>query len=340
VPTPGMHVGARVACHLRAAWYGRGARAWALLRPLAWVYRLLLALHRLPYVLGLRRVWRADVPVIVVGNVVAGGSGKTPLVLALVQHLRARGWQPGIVSRGHGRSTRNCRAVLPDSAPDAVGDEPLLLARASAAPVFVARRRVAAVQALRQQHPGVDIIVSDDGLQHLPLGRDVELCVFNSDGVGNGWLLPAGPLREPWPRAATAVLHTGPAPAAGAAPAFVMQRRLAAQARNAQGQCLELSVLGAQHPEGVEAVAATARPEEFFAMLAAHQVVLRHAQALPDHYNFRDFKRLGPASSALLCTEKDAIKLWRTHPQAWAVPLQLHLPAAFWALLDARLAAL
>lgn len=321
---------------LRAAWRSRSAAAWALL-PLSLLYRALRALHTAPYALGLRRARQAGIPVIVVGNVIAGGAGKTPVTLAVAQHLRERGWHPGIISRGYGRSTTDCRQALPDSPPAEVGDEPALLARASGLPVFVARERIEAARALRAQYPQVDILLSDDGLQHLALARDIELCVFNDEGVGNGWLLPAGPLREPWPRPVTAVLHAGPAPAGSAAPAFAMQRRLSHEARNAQGDTLPLAQLRGQR---VEAVAAVARPEGFFAMLSACGVPPIHAQALPDHYNFESFTRLGRQDEPLLCTEKDAVKLWRTHPQAWAVPLQLQLPEAFWALLDQKLAAL
>jgi tetraacyldisaccharide 4'-kinase len=321
---------------LRAAWLHRGPLACALL-PLSWLYRALLALARAPYALGIRRAAQAGIPVIVVGNVIAGGAGKTPVTLALARHLRDRGWSPGIVSRGYGRSTDDCREALPDSSPADVGDEPALLARASGAPVFVARRRIEAVRALRNRHPHVDVIISDDGLQHLALARDIELCVFNNDGIGNGWLLPAGPLREPWPRPVTAVLHAGAAPAADA-PAFAMQRQLSAEAVNAGGQRIALAALRGQ---AVEAVAAVARPEGFFAMLTEeHGLALEHVQALPDHYNFESFQRMGRDTDPLVCTEKDAVKLWRTHPQAWAVPLQLQLPLQFWSLLDCKLQAL
>lgn len=321
---------------LRAAWRRRGPLACALL-PLSLLYRALLALHRLPYALGFRRGGQAGIPVIVVGNVIAGGAGKTPVTLALARHLRDGGWSPGIVSRGYGRSTDDCREARPDSAPADVGDEPALLARASGVPVFVARKRIEAVQALRARHPQVDVVISDDGLQHLALARDIELCVFNDDGIGNGWLLPAGPLREPWPRPVTAVLHAGAAPDTDA-PAFAMQRQLSSEAVNAQGERIALSALRAQP---VEAVAAVARPEGFFSMLTREQgLTLEHVQALPDHYNFESFQRLGRNEDPLVCTEKDAVKLWRTHPQAWAVALQLQLPADFWALLDERLQAL
>lgn len=318
---------------LRAVWRHRSAAAWALL-PLSLLYRGLRALHRTPYALGLKQAHGAGVPVIVIGNVIAGGAGKTPVTLAVARHLRERGWRPGIISRGYGRSTADCREARQDSAAAEVGDEPALLARTSGVPVFVARERIEAARALRARYPEVDVLLSDDGLQHLALARDIELCVFNDDGVGNGWLLPAGPLREPWPRPVTAVLHAGAAPS-GPAPAFAMQRQLAHEVHNAHGERMALADLRGQR---IEAVAAVARPESFFSMLAERGLKPAHVQALPDHYNFESFKRLGSDTEALVCTEKDAVKLWRTHPQAWAVPLQLQLPAPFWALLDERLA--
>ena len=321
---------------LRDAWRRRGLLARVLL-PLSLLYRLLRALHRLPYVLGIRQAGKAGIPVIVVGNVIAGGAGKTPVTLALARHLREGGWHPGIVSRGYGRGTDDCREAFPDSSPADVGDEPALLARASGAPVFVARQRIEAVRALRARHPQVDVIISDDGLQHLALARDIELCVFNDEGIGNGWLLPAGPLREPWPRPVTAVLHAG-APPATDAPTFAMQRQLASEAVNARGERIALAALRGLP---VEAVAAVARPEVFFSMLSReHGLALEHVQALPDHYNFESFRRLGSDAAPLVCTEKDAAKLWRTHPLAWAVPLQLRLPPGFWSMLEQRLQAL
>lgn len=322
---------------LRAIWRRRGAAAWALW-PLSLLYGLLQRWHGRRYRDGSRQVAHAGVPVIVVGNVIAGGAGKTPVTQAVVGHLRAAGWRPGIVSRGYGRKTTDCREARPDSPADEVGDEPALLARTTGAPVFVARARIEAARALHSRYPQVNIIVSDDGLQHLALARDMELCVFNDEGAGNGFLLPAGPLREPWPRPVTATLHAGRPPVpAGPAPLFAMRRALAAQAHNALGERLPLDALRGQT---VEAVAAIARPEAFFAMLAERGIAPAAVQALPDHHDFNSFKRLLDERMPLICTEKDAVKLWRQHPKAWAVPLQLQLPDEFWALFDARLAAL
>ena len=319
-----------------AWWRARGwqARAWW---PLSRLYAALTGLRRAAYARGWLASETAPCPVLVVGNVVAGGAGKTPVVIALVRHLQARGWQPGVVSRGHGRQTRDCRPVRPDSAPREVGDEPALIARQTQAPVFVARRRIEAVRALCAAHPDTNVIVCDDGLQHLALGRDLELCIFNEDGVGNGWLLPAGPLREPWPRPVDAVLHAGPAPQGGTAPRFALARRLAPFARDAQGRQVPLDTLRGQ---ALHAVAGIARPEVFFDMLRAQGLRLVQAEAFPDHSDFDSLKRPSLLASRLICTEKDAVKLWDRHPDALAVPLEIQLPPAFFAWIDERLSAL
>ena len=321
---------------LRAVWRRRGALAWALW-PVSLLYGGLQQLNSRRYRAGSRRVEQADVPVIVVGNVIAGGAGKTPITMAVVAHLKARGLHPGIISRGYGRATSDCREALASSPASEVGDEPALLARSTGVPVFVAAKRIEAARALRARYPQVDVIVSDDGLQHGALARDIELCVFNDEGVGNSFLLPAGPLREPWPRPVTAALYAGQPPKPpGSAPAFAIERQLAATAHNARGEQMPLSALRGQP---VEAVAAVARPESFFSMLAERGIELAATQALPDHYDFASFQPKLNGLKPLICTEKDAVKLWRTHPEAWAVPLQVSLPPAFWQLLDTKLQA-
>ncbi len=277
----------------------------------------------------------------VVGNVIAGGAGKTPVVIALVRHLQARGLRTGVISRGYGRSTTDCRAVTPDSPASEVGDEPALIAQSFATgpvvPVFVASRRITAARALLAAHPDTDVIVCDDGLQHLALQRDLEICIFNDQGIGNGFLLPAGPLREPWPRSVDWVLHAGgnvPAPTKNQTSAFGMQRDLAPFALQSDGTQVPLSQL---HDQPLHAVAAVARPEDFFAMLQTKGLTLAHTEPLPDHYDFNSWKRLSDMRYTLICTEKDAVKLWAQHPDALAVPLQVLIDPAFFAALDVRL---
>lgn len=171
--------------HLRRAWTHRGALA-RLLWPLSRLYGAALTLRGWAYRRGWMRPARLPVPVLVVGNVVAGGAGKTPVTMAVVRHLQGAGWRPGVVSRGYGRVSRGCRAVTASSSASEVGDEPLLIARRTGAPVFVAEARSEAGRALLAAHPGCDILVCDDGLQHLRLARDLEICVFSELGVGNG----------------------------------------------------------------------------------------------------------------------------------------------------------
>jgi tetraacyldisaccharide 4'-kinase len=278
--------------------------------------------------------------VLVVGNVVAGGSGKTPVVIALVQHLRARGVRVGVISRGYGRCSKDCLEVRFDSASADVGDEPALIARATAAPVFVAARRFDAANALVLAYPDTQIIVSDDGLQHLGLYRNLEICVFDDRGIGNGFLLPAGPLREPWPRAVDWVLHTGAQPAFAG---FTAQRKLCEYAKCFDGSRVALTELADQKHAAAKpllALAAIAKPEDFFTMLRAQGLPLARTLALPDHYDFADWERNRYQDYSLLCTEKDAVKLWPIEPNALAVALDLTLSPAFLTQLDDRLSTL
>lgn len=331
-----MHQVSDASPALQRAWRQRGALA-CLLWPLSLLMGLLVRLRRGLYAARILPSGHPGVPVIVVGNVVAGGAGKTPVVMAVVRHLQARGWRPGVVSRGYGRSSTDCRAVLPDSPPSAAGDEPLLIARQCKVPVFVASQRLEAAQALRQSHPDIDIIVCDDGLQHLALARNIEVCVFNTDGVGNGWLLPAGPLREPWPRPVDLVVHAGTAPKGCRAPCFAMQRSLAPTAVRADGSQVPLHQLQTQP---LLALAGIARPRDFFALLQQSGLEPQRTLALPDHYDYDSWQRPSDKPYTLICTEKDAAKLWRLHPDALAVPLRLEIAPGFFEALDAKLAAL
>ena len=314
---------------LPRVWQRRGLAAW-LLRPLSWLYGALVALRRLAYRQGWRERQHPGLPVIVVGNVVAGGAGKTPTTIALVQHLQALGIAAGVVSRGHGRRDTEVRAVEAGSPPAEVGDEPLLIWQRTGAPVWVGRSRVQAAAALRRAHPEVRVLVCDDGLQHLALQRDLEICVMDERGPGNGWLLPAGPLREPWPRAVDLLLYTDGVARSGA---HAARRQLAAEAVNGHGERQALANL---RGTPVDAVAGLARPEAFFEMLRQTGLSLAETWPRPDHDDFADWQ---PTRSGrpLLCTEKDAAKLWAQQPETWAVPLQLTLAPSFRQALDAWL---
>ena len=316
---------------LQSAWLRRGVLA-RLLWPLSLVLRALVALRRRLYRSGRFKSQRLPVPVIVVGNVIAGGAGKTPVLLALLEHLAARGLRAGVISRGYGRTSRDCFYVTQSSQPDQVGDEPLLIQRAAAVPVAVATRRIDAGRALLAAHPDIQVIVCDDGLQHLALQRDIELCVFDDRGVGNGWLQPAGPLREPWPRRVDFVL--APRDFAAANDGYGVERELAPLICNSSGQRVELaSLLG----RPLLAVAGIANPSGFFTMLRDKGLELECTFALPDHYDFSGGPLPLDSAMSVVCTEKDAVKLWRSRPDAWAVPLVVRIDAAFWPAFDRSL---
>ena len=211
---------AGLAQRLPRLWYRRQLAAALLpLLPISWLFRVLVSVRHGLYRRGVLRAYRLPVPVIVIGNLTVGGSGKTPLVLWLTERLREAGWRPAIISRGYRGAAAGALAVTAASDPAQAGDEPLLLARRSAVPVYVGRDRVRTAQALLAAHPECNVIVSDDGLQHYRLQRSVEIALFDARGAGNTQLLPAGPLREPLQRLSTvsAVVWNGVAPASLAA---------------------------------------------------------------------------------------------------------------------------
>jgi tetraacyldisaccharide 4'-kinase len=308
------------------------------LRPLSALYGALAALDRV-----LARPHRLAVPVIVVGNLVAGGAGKTPSTIALVRALRERGWTPGVVSRGYRRSKSGVAEVEPSSRAGDVGDEPLLIARRAACPVFVGARRVDAAQAMLFRHPKVDVVIADDGLQHHRLARDAQLIVIDERGFGNGLLLPAGPLRER-PRAdapaRSVVLYNADratTPWAG----WTAQRRLSGAVllpHWVQGREPVPGSLEALRKHRLVAAAGIASPQRFFSMLRGLGVEFQ-PRPLPDHDDWRHPPALREGEH-LLVTEKDAVKIDPTTPLAqrtWVAPLDFALPPA---LIDALTALL
>ena len=331
---------------LMHAWNGHGGWGQAiaiLMLPVSWAFAGAVAIRRALYQRGFFKQQTLPVPVIVVGNVMVGGVGKTPITMALVNHLKAKGLRVGVLSRGYGRKTSSTLAVSPKSNSLSVGDEPLLIARSCQVPVFVGNSRVDAGRALLSLHRDVQVLVCDDGLQHWPLARDLELCVFDERGVGNGHLLPAGPLREVWPRKALRHASTGHdvpclvlKTSGEAGPnEFAVQRSLADYAIQADGTQRSLA---SWWDTPVQALAGIAKPDKFFNMLREQGMNVAHTQALPDHADLQDL-HIDTTQGDVLCTEKDAVKLWLQHPQAWAVPLQTTLPQELLAAIDAQLAA-
>ena len=309
-------------------WSRRGWVAY-LLWPITLLSGCWVLLNRLLYEHGWRQSVRLPVPVLVVGNVVAGGTGKTPVVISLVQHFTAKGFRVGVIARAYGSAQESVKEVHHHSQAADAGDEPLLVKQRCNVPVFVGRKRALAAQALLSAHPNTDLIISDDGMQHHALQHDIAICVFDDRGCGNGWLLPAGPLREPWPTdppigVTRHVLYTGKQHPQDA---WVAKRSLAAYAINGAGEQRDLREWADQ---AVQALAAIAKPDVFFQALTQAGLRLVQRWPLPDHASLSHWK---PDSHLpIFCTEKDAVKLWPHLPQAWAVPLVCELPLP---LLDA-----
>ena len=284
-------------------------RTWLtlLLMPLSWLFRALVALRRALYRAGVLRSERLPVPVIVVGNISVGGTGKTPLVLWLATKLRDNGYQPGIISRGYGGSNPSPRAVQPDSDTTQCGDEPVLLARRSHCPVWICRDRVATARALLATNPDCNVIISDDGLQHYRLARDAEIAVIDgARGLGNGLLLPAGPLREPPSRLieVDAVVVRGMATLV--TPTQFPMTLEPAGLRNVNYTSRQVD---ASHFKGlrVHAVAGIGNPQQFFDTLT--QMGIAHTpHAFADHHAFTAADLIFSDCDAIVMTEKDAVK--------------------------------
>nr|HET7860588.1 tetraacyldisaccharide 4'-kinase [Caldimonas sp.] len=301
----------RLAAALQRSWQRRGALSTALV-PASWAFAAVAAFRRRLFANGVRVRSRLPVPVVVVGNVLVGGAGKTPTVIAIVELLARNGRSPGIVSRGYGRSGDVVAVVDAADDADRVGDEPLLLRRRTGAPVAVGTDRVAAARALLHAHPEVDVVVSDDGLQHLALERDVEVLVFDERGAGNRRLLPAGPLREPIPETLgdrQLVVYNADATTTPL-PGHVVRRRLAGVAPLAawwRGEPPDGATLAALRGRTLVAAAGIARPERYFAMLRASGLDIVELP-LADHADFAVLP--WPAGTAdVIVTEKDAVKL-------------------------------
>lgn len=315
-------------------WYRRGAIAW-LLWPASVVFGLAVFIRKLLYWTRILPSAHPGIPVIVVGNLTVGGSGKTPLVLWIAEFLKKNGWSPAIVSRGYGGKLHAPRAATVADEAGEVGDEPIVLSRRSGCPVWVGPDRLAVIEALRGQHPDVDVLVLDDGLQHYRLRRDLEIAVVDSRGFGNGFLLPAGPLREPPRRlkSVDAVVSHG-----SSRQGFAM--KLEGETVHRMTDARDRRPVRSFRGEKVHAVAGIGNPNRFFLHLARLGVrVLPHP--FPDHHRLIPEELDFGDEAAVMMTEKDAVKLRRyARANWWVLPVTAQLDPAFgdWLLekLDGR----
>jgi tetraacyldisaccharide 4'-kinase len=324
----------RFAERLAAAWYAPRLDVRTLpFAPLAFVFAAGVALRRWCYRSSWLAARRVGVPVIVVGNITVGGSGKTPLVAALARELEARGWRPGIVSRGYGGSDLAAapRVVPVDGDPAAFGDEPVLLARRGLR-VVVARDRVAAARALLARFPDCNVIVADDGLQHYRLARDFEIAVVDAvRRFGNGWPLPAGPLREPPSRLASVDAVVVTQVDAGAFDGLghgALAMTLVAGLPTRVAGAKETTPLTTFAGQRLHAVAGIGDPSRFFAQLRALSVdAIEHP--FPDHHRFSAADLAFPAAEPILMTEKDAVKCVAfADRRCWYLPIEARLDPA------------
>lgn len=320
---------------LNRRWYGRPGALW-LMWPLEILFRGVAALRR-----RWTRAQACGVPVIVVGNIAVGGSGKTPAVLAIAKHLQAAGYRPGIVSRGYGgRASHYPLLVDADVTPAEAGDEPCLMARRSGLPVAVAPDRVAAAKLLVEQC-GCTVIISDDGLQHYRLARNIEvLLIDGARGFGNGHCLPLGPLREPVVRSAEVDLSI-----CNGSPKVALPAYLSAHVMTLDGDTLVNISTGERcavsdwpaRRRRVRAIAGIGHPPRFFAALAA-QGFDCISQAFPDHYQYRAEDLQHDSNLPLLMTEKDAVKCAAIcPPDSWMLPVDARLSSAFYQQLEGLL---
>jgi tetraacyldisaccharide 4'-kinase len=316
------------------AWLRRGPLACALW-PVSQLFRGLASLRAGLYRAGVLKAGRLPVPVVVVGNIFIGGTGKTPLTIWLAQALREAGFRPGVISRGHGAEGEVPRAVTLESSTLEVGDEPLLIARRAGVPVFVGRKRVEAGRALLAAHPEVDVVLTDDGLQHYALARDVEVLLFDGRGVGNGWLLPAGPLREAPSRRRDVTVVNAPqltpqlAANVGGNP---FQMQLVGDVAEQLADPRQSRPLSSFAGQRVLAAAGIGNPGRFFTLLRGAGLAFAELP-LPDHYDFRADPFAGVDADVILITEKDAVKCGQLEnlkddPRLWVVPVTARIDAA------------
>ena len=328
-----------IADHLVVAWYApQLTMLTAPLAPFSVVFRMTVALRRALYRGGILRAERLPVPIVIVGNLTVGGSGKTPLTISLALALAERGWRPGIVSGGYGGLARAPRAVEAGSTPDQVGDEPVLLRR-TGLPVWVGRDRPAAARALLAAHRECDVLIADDGLQHYAMARTVEIAVVDAGrGLGNGFMLPAGPLREPASRLdeVDAVVRLGGSPAARIS-ARESTMSLVGDSFVRVDAAAMVATAASFRMAGVHALAGIGNPGRFFEHLRSLGIGAT-CHAFPDHHRYTPADLALPEATAILMTEKDAVKcVTFADDRCWALPVRAVIDASLVTLIEEKL---
>ena len=331
---------------IQAAWVKKGAFFYLVLMPLSWLFAVITALRRWAYRAGLLKSYALPVPVIIIGNINVGGSGKTPTVIWLVHQLKLQGYKPAVISRGYGGSATQATSVTPASLPSIVGDEPVLIASRSACPVWVGRNRVDVGQALLRAHPTCDVLISDDGLQHYRLKRDVELAVVDASMPPEGaYLLPAGALREPLNRLNTvdAVVLNGETShikakhGAKTIDATFQMHLLGEQFYNLTDASIKATAADFKQKK-VAALAGIGKPERFFAHLRKLGLIFTDL-SFDDHYAFTNADLSKIECDVLIMTQKDAVKC-KPFAKAhyWVLPVEASIDAGLMPVILSKLA--
>ncbi len=305
-----------------------------LLWPLSKLYGALLNFRFGLYIMGYKSQKQMTVPVIVVGNIFIGGTGKTPMVIWLVEFLRMHGWNPGVISRGYGADSETVREVNENALATEVGDEPLLIAQSTACPIMVGRQRAAVAAHLLAHHPSVDIIISDDGMQHYGIARDVEILMFDQRGIGNGFLLPAGPLRETASRRRDfTILNSSLDQIPVGIGESIVQMRLQPGVLTQLADSQSKSELIKMRGKKILAAAGIGHPRRFFELLASHGLEFE-PMPLPDHFTYTSDLFEQKDAEIILITEKDAVKCrqlagLKEDQRIWVVPVSAQIDAQF-----------
>ena len=321
---------------IQNAWVKKGAFFYLILVPLSWLFACITSVRRWAYRAGVLKSYALPVPVIVVGNINVGGSGKTPVVIWLVNQLKQQGYKPAVISRGYGGSATQATSVMPASLPSIVGDEPVLIASRSACPVWVGADRVDAATALLKVHPECNVIISDDGLQHYRLKRDVEIAIVDASMPPEGlYLLPAGPLREPLSRLNTvdAIVCNGEKTIHSAH----RMQLVGEQFYNLADKHLTATAADFKHKK-VTAIAGIGKPERFFEHL--RQLGLSFASiGFADHYVYSAQDLAHIDCDAIIMTEKDAVKCKKfARENCWVLPVQANIDAGLMPVILDKLA--
>lgn len=340
-----------IATTLQRWWYNKSLMVWLLL-PFTLIFWCLSALRRLAFTIGIKPQYKSNIPIVIVGNISVGGNGKTPLVISLVEYFQAQGYTPVVLSRGYGGTQNDFpHVVTQDCSPSLVGDEPALIKNRLKCEVVIDPKRARACKYV-ELNTNADIIICDDGMQHYALGRDIELCVIDKRGLGNGFLMPMGPLRETAKRLSTVdtiLLNTNDEQFAAlqgnslqniSTPLYQMRLKASHWVNLHNEEIKDVSnfssFIDTSANSAILAMAGIGDPKRFFDALDQLNIAYSETKSYPDHYHFTEIDI--PQNCTVLMTEKDAIKCKHfAHKDCWYLRVDASIDDAFYKSIDQQL---